>query len=568
MGDNMNEAASDFIRDIVAGEVKAGKHRTVVTRFPPEPNGYIHIGHAKAAHLDFGLAAENGGRCHLRFDDTDPAKEDIEYVDSIIRDTRWLGFDWGEHLYYASDYYEQTYQCAEDLIRRGLAYVCELTQEEFKDYRGSPTAPGREPPGRNRPPDENLALFRRMRAGEFEEGQRVLRARIDMASPNIHLRDPVIYRIKKAEHYRTGRAWCIYPMYDFAHPIGDAIEGITHSLCTLEYEVHRPLYDWVVANCNLPAKPRQIEFSRLSLSYTVMSKRKLLELVKGGFVAGWDDPRLPTVCALRRRGYTPESIRAFCRKIGVTKFDGITDVALLEHCIRDELNRTATRVMAVLKPLKVVLTNYPEGKTEEIDAVNNPENPDSGTRSVPFGRELFIEQDDFMEVPPKQFFRLAPGREVRLRYGYFITCGEVVKDPATGAVTELRCTYDPATRGGNAPDGRKVKATIHWVSAAHAAPVETRLYDRLFGVEEPDNVPEGVDFKTNLNPKSLEVVTAMAEPFAARTAEPGASRFQFERKGYFFADPVDSRPGKPVFNQIVPLKDTWAKIEQKKGARG
>jgi glutaminyl-tRNA synthetase len=564
MSENANETASDFIRDIVATDRQAGKHATVVTRFPPEPNGYIHIGHAKAICIDFGIAMENNGRCHLRFDDTDPAKEEVEYVDSIMADIRWLGFDWGKHLYYASDYYEQTYQCAEDLVRRGLAYVCELTQDEFKEYRGAPTSPGREPPGRNRSPDENLAMFRRMRAGEFEEGQYVLRARIDMSSPNLHLRDPVLYRIKKAEHYRTGRTWCIYPMYDFAHPIGDAIEGVTYSLCTLEYEVHRPLYDWVVINCNLPARPRQIEFSRLSLSYTVMSKRKLLELVKGGFVTGWDDPRMPTVCGLRRRGYTPASIRAFCRKIGVTKFDGITDVALLEHCIREELNRTASRVMAVLRPLKVVITNYPEGQSEDVEAVNNPEDPASGSRRVRFSRELWIEQDDFMENPSKQFFRLAPGREVRLRYGNFITCKEVVKDPATGEVRELHCTYDPATRGGNAPDGRKVKATIHWVSAAHAVPVETRLYDRLFRVEEPDNVTDGQDFKVNLNPRSLETITAMVEPIAAQTAEPGVTRFQFERKGYFFADQKDSKPGKPVFIQIATLKDAWAKIEKKK----
>jgi glutaminyl-tRNA synthetase len=561
---NENEAApSDFIRDIVADDLRTGKHATIVSRFPPEPNGYIHIGHAKAAHLDFGIAAENGGRCHLRFDDTNPEKEEVEYVDSIQEDVRWLGFDWGGHLYFASDYYEQTYRCAEELILRGKAYMCELTQEEFKDYRGVPTAAGREPPGRGRTPDENLALFRRMRAGEFEEGAYVLRAKIDMNSPNMHLRDPVIYRMKRESHFRTGSQWCIYPMYDFAHPIGDAIEGITHSLCTLEYEVHRPLYDWVVANCTLPSKPRQIEFARLNLSYTVMSKRKLLELVRAGRVDGWDDPRLPTVRGLRRRGYTPTAIKAFCRKIGVTKFEGVTDVALLEHCIRDELNLTAPRVLAVLRPLKVVITNYPDGQVEQMEAVNNPENPAAGTRTVPFCRELWIERDDFMENPPKQFFRLTPGREVRLRYAYLVTCNEVVKDPATGEVTELRCTYDPATRGGNAPDGRKVKATIHWVSARHAVPAEVRLYDRLFAVEEPDNVPDGVDFKTNLNPKSIEILTGMLEPHAVAGVVPGATRLQFERKGYFFVDPKVSAPGRPVFNEIVSLKDTWTKVKQK-----
>jgi len=555
---------SDFIRDIVADDLKTGKHKTIVSRFPPEPNGYIHIGHAKAAHLDFGIASENGGRCHLRFDDTNPEKEEVEYVDSIQEDVRWLGFDWGSNLYFASDYYEQTYQCAEELIRKGKAYMCELSQDEFKDYRGVPTAAGKEPPGRSRSADENLALFRRMRAGEFEEGAYVLRAKIDMSSPNMHMRDPVIYRMKRESHFRTGSAWCIYPMYDFAHPIGDAIEGITHSLCTLEYEVHRPLYDWVVENCSLPAQPRQIEFARLNLSYTVMSKRKLLELVRAGLVDGWDDPRMPTVCGLRRRGYTPSAIKAFCHKIGITKFDGLTDVALLEHCIRDELNLTAPRVMAVLRPLKVVITNYPEGQVEEMDAVNNPENLASGTRKVPFCRELWIERDDFMENPPKQFFRLSPGREVRLRYAYLVTCTEVVKDPSTGEVIELRCTYDPATRGGNTPDGRKVKATIHWVSARHAVPAEVRLYDRLFTVEEPDNVPEGADFKQNLNPKSVEIITGMLEPAAAAAAAPGVSRFQFERKGYFFVDPKVSAPGKPVFNEIVSLKDTWSKAKQQK----
>ncbi len=560
MTDPLFDQPSDFIRDIVAEDLRTGKHGTIVTRFPPEPNGYLHIGHAKSICLNFGIAEENKGRCHLRFDDTNPEKEDVEYVEAIKHDVRWLGFDWGKHEYYASDYYGFLHDAAVELIRKGLAYVCSMSSEEFKAYRGSPPEPGRESPWRNRPIAESLDIFRRMREGEFEEGQCVLRAKIDMASPNIHMRDPVIYRIKKADHHRTGATWCIYPMYDFAHGISDAIEGITHSICTLEFEVHRPLYDWFLANVTVPCRPRQIEFARLNLTYTVMSKRKLLELVKGGFVRGWDDPRMPTVGGLRRRGYTPASIRAFSRRIGVTKFDSLTDVVLLEHCIRDELNLSANRVMAVLKPLKVVIENYPEGQTEELEAVNNPENPAAGTRPVPFSRELFIERDDFMENPPKQFFRLAPGREVRLRYAYLITCRQVIKDPATGEPVELRCTYDPATRGGNTPDGRKVKATIHWVSAPHAVPVEVRLYDRLFGVEEPDDVAEGADYKANLNPTSLETLTAQVEPGAVSCVVPGETRLQFERKGYFFADPLDSKPGCPVFNQIVPLKDSWTKV--------
>ena len=551
---------SDFIRDIIDEHNRNGRFGgKVVTRFPPEPNGYLHIGHAKSICLNFGIARDYAGRCHLRFDDTNPEKEDVEYVDSIQEDVRWLGFDWGAHLYYASDYYLKMYECAEALVRKGLAYICELTQDEFKLYRGVPNVPGREPPGRSRPVAENLDIFRRMRAGEFEEGRYVLRARIDMASPNLHMRDPVIYRIKKDSHHRTGAAWCIYPMYDFAHCISDSIEGITHSICTLEFEVHRPLYDWILDALEM-YRPQQIEFARLNLSYTVMSKRKLLELVKAGYVEAWDDPRLPTICGLRRRGYTPASIRSFCKKVGVTKFDGLTDVALLEHCIRDELNRTAPRVMAVLDPLRLVIENYPEGQVEQLEAVNNPEDPAAGGRQLPFSRELYIDRDDFCEVAPKKYFRLAPGREVRLRYGYMVTCTGCVKDPATGKVVEVRCTYDPATRGGNAPDGRKVKGTIHWVSAAHAAQAPVRLYDRLFKVERPEDVPDGVDYKVNLNPASLREVTAMLEPGLAAVA-PG-SRVQFERQGYFFVDPKNSAPGRPVFNQIVPLRDSWSKIER------
>jgi len=556
------EQASDFIRDIVEDDLKSGKHDTIVTRFPPEPNGYLHIGHAKSICLNFGIAAQYGGRCHLRFDDTNPAKEEQEYVDSIIDNVRWLGFDWGEHLYFASDYFEQMYGYAVELIRKGLAYVCTLSPEEFKDYRGVPNRPGKESPCRNRPVEENLDLFERMRKGEFEDGAYVLRAKIDMSSPNIHMRDPAIYRIRKDEHHRTGDKWCIYPMYDFAHCLEDAIERITHSICTLEFEVHRPLYDWILDNVSVRCHPRQIEFARLNLNYTVMSKRKLLELVRDGHVSGWDDPRLPTIAGLRRRGYTPASVREFCRRIGVTKFDGVSDIALLEYCIRDELNLTAPRVMAVLDPLKVVIENYPEGKEENLEGINNPEDGSAGTRPVPFSRELFIEREDFREDPPKKFYRLAPGREVRLRYGYFITCTGVVRDEG-GNITEVRCAYDPATRGGDAPDGRKVRGTIHWVSAPHAVPVEVRLYDRLFKAERPDDPAEGGDFKANLNPDSLQTVEAWAEPSLA-SAEP-AARYQFERKGYFFVDPKDTRPGLPVLNRIVPLRDSWARIEQRGG---
>jgi len=553
-----NAAATDFIRDIVADDVKAGKNGgRVVTRFPPEPNGYLHIGHAKAVCLDFGVAQEFGGECHLRMDDTNPSKESMEYVESIKTDIRWLGFDWGEHFYFSADYFDRMYECCATLIRAGKAYVCDLSQEAWKDYRGIPTEPGRESPGRHRPVAESLDLFARMRAGEFPDGSLCVRAKIDMASPNLHLRDPVLYRIMRMPHYRTGDQWCLYPTYDFAHPMEDAFEGVTHSLCTLEFEVHRPLYDWVIRELGFACTPRQIEFARLNLTYTVMSKRRLLELVKLGLVAGWDDPRMPTICGLRRRGYTPESIRRFCRLVGITKVESLTDIALLEHCIRDELNRTAPRVMAVLDPVKVVIENYPEGQVEELEAVNNPEDPAAGTRRVPFSRELFIEREDFMEDAPKKYFRLTPGREVRLRYAYFITCTGVVKDPRTGEIREIRCTYDPATRGGDAPDGRKVKSTIHWVSATHGGEVEVRLYDRLFSVERPDAVEEGRDFKETLNRDSLKVVRACVEP-AVLAAAPG-TRVQFERKGYFFADPVDSRPGQPAFNQIATLKDAWAR---------
>jgi glutaminyl-tRNA synthetase len=548
----------DFIRTIISEDLAAGKNgRRVGTRFPPEPNGYLHIGHAKSICLNFGIAQEFGGTCNLRFDDTNPTKEDVEYVESIEEDVRWLGFDWAG-LHFASDYFEQLYQFGEYLIEHGLAYVDSQSADEIRRARGTLTEPGVESPYRSRPPTENLDLFRRMRAGEFADGAHVLRAKIDMASPNINMRDPVLYRIRRAHHHRTGDLWCIYPMYDMAHPPSDALEHITHSLCTLEFEDHRPLYDWLVETLPVPSRPRQIEFARLNLSYTVMSKRRLLELVQEHHVSGWDDPRMPTIVGMRRRGYTPEAIRAFCDRIGVAKRENIVDVALLEHAVREDLNLRAQRVMGVLRPLKVVLTNYPEGQTEELDVVNNPEDPSAGTRKVSFARELYIERDDFREDPPKKFFRLAPGREVRLRCGYFITCTDVVKDPVSGEATELRCTYDPATRGGDAPDGRKVKATLHWVSAAHAVDAEVRLYDRLFTVEEPGKVE---DYRTVLNPASLEIVRdAKVEPFAA--AQPVGGRVQFERIGYFCMD-KDSAANRPVFNRTVTLKDSWAKIEQK-----
>ena len=550
----------DFIRTIITEDLAAGRDGgRVATRFPPEPNGYLHIGHAKSICLNFGIAQEFSGTCNLRFDDTNPTKEDVEYVESIEEDVRWLGFDW-TGLHFASDYFEQLYEFGEYLIQHGLAYVDSQAADDMRRNRGTLTEPGTDSPFRTRSVAENLDLFRRMRAGEFADGAHVLRAKIDMASPNINMRDPVLYRIRRAHHHRTGDRWCIYPMYDFAHPPSDALEKITHSLCTLEFEDHRPLYDWLVATLPVPSRPRQIEFARLNLTYTVMSKRRLLELVQEGHVAGWDDPRMPTIVGMRRRGYTPEAIRAFCDRIGVAKRENIVDVALLEHAVREDLNLRARRVMGVLRPLKVVIVNYPEDRTEELDVVNNPEDASAGSRKVPFSRELYIERDDFREVPPKKFFRLAPGREVRLRCAYFVTCTEVVKDPATGEVTELRCTYDPATRGGDAPDGRKVKATLHWVSAAHAVNTEVRLYDRLFTVEEPGKVE---DYHTVLNPASLEIVSdAKLEPAAA--ALPAGTRVQFERIGYFCVD-KDSTPGKPVFNRTVTLKDTWAKIENRTG---
>ena len=548
----------DFIREIVAADLASGKHASTVTRFPPEPNGYLHIGHAKSICLNFGISIENeGGVCHLRFDDTNPAKEDVEYVDSIKEDVQWLGFDWGKNIYFASDYFEKLYGFAVELIQSGKAFVCELTLDEIAGHRGTPTKPGTNSPYRDRSPGENLELFQRMRDGEFADGTRVLRAKIDMASPNLHMRDPVLYRIRKTLHHRTGNKWCLYPMYDFTHCLSDSIEGITHSLCTLEFEVHRPLYDWVLDNVAIDSRPRQIEFARLSLTYTVLSKRKLLTLVEEGRVNGWDDPRMPTVSGLRRRGYTPASIRSFCKTIGITKFNSLTDVALLEHSIRQDLNDTTPRRMAVLRPLKVVITNFDEDKVEELEAANHPKDPEAGTRSVPFTREIYVERDDFMEEPPRKFFRLGPGREVRLRFAYFITCNEVIKN-AAGEVTELHCTYDPETHGGSAPDGRKVKGTIHWVSASHAFEAQVRLYDRLFTVEDPNKEDDGKTYLDHLNAEALEVsADAKLEPGLAK-AEPG-ERFQFERLGYFCADAGDSQAGKPVFNRTVTLRDAWAK---------
>jgi glutaminyl-tRNA synthetase len=547
----------DFIREIVESDLASGRHESIVTRFPPEPNGYLHIGHAKSICLNFGVAAEYGGRCNLRFDDTNPTKEEEEYAEAIKRDVHWLGFDWGEHLYHASDYFEQLYGFAEQLIRDGHAYVDSLSAEQIRAHRGTLTEPGKESPYRNRSVEENLDLFRRMRAGEFPDGTHVLRGKIDMASPNMNMRDPVLYRIRREEHHRTGDAWCIYPMYDYAHPISDALEMITHSLCTLEFEAHRCLYDWVIENLPLPSQPRQIEFARLNLNYTVMSKRKLLRLVEEGRVGGWDDPRLPTIAGLRRRGYTPASIRSFATRVGVARRENVIDVALLEHSVREDLNLTAPRTMAVLRPLRVVIENYPEGESEEFETPVNPEDASMGTRRVEFSRELWIERDDFMEDPPKKFFRLAPGREVRLRSAYFVTCTDVVKD-GSGNVVELRCTYDPATRGGDAPDGRRPKATLHWVSAAHALPAEVRLYDRLFVTPDPEKGEDGKDFLSNINPHSLEVVTgAFVEPGLAGVA-PG-SRYQFERLGYFCVDP-DSAGDRLVFNRTATLRDTWAKV--------
>jgi glutaminyl-tRNA synthetase len=555
--------ASDFVRDIVAQDNQTGKHGgRVVTRFPPEPNGYLHIGHAKSICLNFGIAAENpGGICHLRFDDTNPAREDVEYVDSIQDDVRWLGFDWGKNKFYASDYFGKLYDFAVQLIQLGKAYVCDLTADELIQYRGAPTVPGKDSPHRNRSVAENLDLFARMKAGEFPDGAKTLRAKIDMASPNIHLRDPAIYRIRKVEHHRTGAAWCIYPMYDYAHCLSDSVEGITHSICTLEFEVHRPLYDWILDQLKTPCHPQQIEFARLNLSYTVMSKRKLLQLVEEQLVTGWDDPRMPTIAGLRRRGVTPDAIRHFCARIGVTKYNGLTDVALLEHSVREDLNHRALRVMAVLRPLKVVLTNYPEGQAEELEAVNNPEDPGAGSRKVPFSRVLYIERDDFMEAPPKKFFRLSPGNEVRLRYAYIIKCVDVVRN-AAGEITELQCAIDPDSKSGGATASRKIKGTIHWVSAAHALDAEVRLYDRLFTVEAPDADKEGRDFKAFLNPNALETLTACKLEPSLAAAVP-ETRYQFERLGYFRADPKDSRPGNLVFNRTISLRDSWAKEQGK-----
>ncbi len=551
---------SHFIRDIILDDQKTNKHGgRVHTRFPPEPNGYLHIGHAKSINLNFGLARDFGGRCNLRFDDTNPCKEETEYVESIIEDVRWVGGDWEDRLFYASDYFDELYEWAVQLIKAGKAYVCDLPADQVREYRGTLTEPGRESPYRNRSVEENLDLFERMRAGEFQDGTRTLRAKIDMASPNLNLRDPVMYRILHAEHHRTGDKWCIYPMYDWAHGQCDSIERITHSICTLEFEDHRPLYDWYVEQLGI-YHPQQIEFDRLNLTYTLLSKRKLLRLVQDGHVRGWDDPRMPTISGIRRRGYTPEAIRNFCNRIGVSKTNGTIELSLLEHAVREDLNKRAPRAMAVLRPLRVVIDNYPADRVEQMDAVNNPEDAAMGTRPVSFSRVLYIEQDDFREHPSKQYYRLSPGREVRLRYGYFITCTNVVKDDQ-GNVMEVHCTYDPATRGGNSPDGRKVKSTIHWVSAAHAIDAEVRLYENLFTRENPGDDSEGLDFTAYLNPNSLEVLSGCKlEPSLANSA-PG-SRYQFERLGYFCADP-DPAPGKPVFNRTVALRDTWAKIEKK-----
>ena len=557
----LDTAPSHFIRNIVTEDLKSGKNQgRVHTRFPPEPNGYLHIGHAKSICLNFGLAAEFGGLCNLRFDDTNPSKEDVEYVESIKEDVGWLGFSWDDREFYASDYFEQLYQFAVQLIKAGKSFVCDLTSDQMREYRGTLTEPGKNSPYRDRSVEENLDLLQRMRAGEFADGSRTLRAKIDMASPNINLRDPVMYRVLRATHHRTGDAWCIYPTYDFAHGQSDSIEGITHSICTLEFEDHRPLYDWFLDQLGIH-HPQQIEFARLNVTHTALSKRKLLQLVQQKHVTGWDDPRMPTLAGFRRRGYTPEAIRTFCERIGVAKRNSVVDIAMLEHCLREDLNKRAPRVMAVLRPIKVVLENYPEGQFEELDAVNNPEDPSMGTRKVPFSRELYIEQDDFREEPPKGFFRLSPGKEVRLRYAYIIKCTGVEKDPITGAIKELHCTFDPETRSGSSQSKRKVKATIHWVSAAQALRAEVRLYDHLFTKEDPDDVPEGSDWLANFNSKSLELLTeCRVEPYLA-DAKPG-ERFQFERLGYFCADNVDSSRDHLVFNRSVSLRDTWAKIEK------
>lgn len=562
MSNEVTPKSDHFIRQIIKEDIANGKHGgKVVTRFPPEPNGYLHIGHAKSICLNFGLAKEFGGKCNMRFDDTNPVKEDVEYVDSIMEDVRWLGFDWKGDALFASDYFDTLYDYAVKLVRDGKAFVCDLTAEEMREHRGTPTTAGRESPYRIRTVKENMDLFERMKAGEFDEGERTLRAKVDMASPNFNMRDPVMYRISKAHHHRTGNKWCIYPMYDFTHGQSDSIEGVTHSICTLEFENHRPLYDWYLENLEI-FHPQQIEFARLELNYIITSKRKLLQLVKDDHVFGWDDPRMPTLCGLRRRGYTPAALRNFCETVGVAKYNSTVDYALLNHCLRDDLNKTSARVLAVLNPLKVVITNYPEGETDELDAINNPEDVSAGTRKVPFSKTLYIEQEDFMEDPPKQFFRLAPGREVRLRYAFFITCNEVIKDE-NGNVTELHCTYDPETRGGDSPDGRKVKATLHWVSAEHAIEAEVRLYEHLFLKEDPNDVEDGQDFTANLNPNSLTVIAnAKVEP-SMKDASAG-TRVQFERLGYFCVD-SDSTEDKLAINRTVTLKDAWVKVQQQQG---
>ena len=564
MTENETASTTHFIKAIIEEDLSANKNDgKVATRFPPEPNGYLHIGHAKSICLNFGIAQTYNGTCNLRFDDTNPTKEDVEYVDAIMEDVHWLGFDWQDRLYYASDYFERLYEFAVELINAGKAYVDDQTADQIRENRGTLTEAGVDSPFRGRSAEENLDLFKRMRAGEFADGSRVLRAKIDMAHPNLIMRDPTLYRIRKTSHHRTGDAWCIYPMYDFTHCLSDSLEGITHSLCTLEFENNRPLYDWVLDNVTPPCHPQQIEFARLNLTFTVLSKRKLIQLVEEGYVSAWDDPRMPTICGLRRRGYTPESIRSFCDRIGLAKRDSVVDVALLEYSIREDLNKRAPRVMGVLNPLKVVIENYPEGQVDELEAVNNPEDPSAGVRKVPFSREIYIERDDFMENPPKKFFRLGPGREVRLRYAFFVTCTDVIKDETSGEIVELRCTYDPATRGGDAPDGRKVKATLHWVSAAHAVEAEVRLYDRLFNKPNPDEKEEGKTFKDFINPGALEVRTGCKlEPCLA---DVGPGYFcQFERLGYFCVDSKDSAPGALVFNRTVTLRDAWAKLQKKK----
>ncbi len=551
--------STNFIERIIEDDFASGKHSEVISRFPPEPNGYLHIGHAKSICLNFGLAQKYGGRCHLRFDDTNPEKESVEYIESIKRDISWLGFSWGEHEYYTSDYFEELYNRAERLIQAGKAYVDDLSPEQMREYRGTLTKPGKESPSRNRSIEENLDLFRRMRAGEFPDGSMLLRAKIDMASGNMNMRDPALYRIRRVHHHRTGDSWCIYPMYDYSHPLSDAIEGITHSVCTLEFEDHRPLYNWAVEESGMECRPRQIEFARLNLTYTVMSKRRLLQLVTEGHVDGWDDPRMPTISGLRRRGYTPEAIRDFAERIGVAKMNSTVDAALLDHCLREDLNRRARRVMVVIDPVKVIIDNYPADREEWLEAENNPEDPNAGDRKIPFAREILIEREDFMEDPPKKFFRLAPGREIRLKHAYYVTCVSVEKDPLSGEIAAIHCTYDPESRGGGTEDGRKVKGTSHWVSARHAADIEVRLYDKLFSSPEPG--AESGNFLDDINEDSLQIVTAKAEP-SLMEAEAGAS-FQFLRKGYFIADPKKSIPGKPVFNRTVNLRDSWAKTQKK-----